>query len=288
MMDLYLTSLLEELGFKPRDSTDVDLLNVASAAISTEGFLGFYNTFAKHYSESLSNLKYEEFANRTKRATLPLESEKETSFYNAAYGLQHYLTFTKVLNDNFFIDTSDDYNVYNIVDYGCGQGIATIALLDFIAKQKKHKIHLNIHLIEPSAISINNAAYLITLFAFKHSISINISTHTYKLANINLNLHPFADMTLHLMSYILDVKEIQKDIPFLAKNIINEAQPQILIATCPKYPRAYEGFNKLFKALFANGQPNIIESDIPHYSYRITKGVYQKEVAKTISMILAF
>ena len=52
----------------------------------------------------------------------------------------------------------------NIIDWACGQGIATLFLLNYI-RRKNEKCSINeVVLIEPSVIALERAQFLISLF----------------------------------------------------------------------------------------------------------------------------
>lgn len=186
------------------------IINNACQVMQTEGFAGFYRSLVGQFAPS-TPMTYSEFVGRTGRATLPLTSHNDALFYSVAYAMGHYQTFRAVLADSLVIEERD--TVLNIVDYGCGQGIATLAMLDHIATFNDPKsVHLNIHLIEPSSIALGNAHYKVLTLAQALGFSVNITSQNCTLDNaIVTNFANQAD-NLHLMSYILDVEAVQNQL----------------------------------------------------------------------------
>ena len=88
--------------------------------------------------------------------TAVLTTEEQCNAYIAAYGNMHQGKINEVLdkiNTNDFINTD-----LQIIDWGCGQGLATICLFDFF---NKHNVNLDlvkkVILIEPSEIALSRA-----------------------------------------------------------------------------------------------------------------------------------
>ena len=259
------------------------IIKTACNALKTEGFEGFYETLIE---DLIPNLKttYVEFINRTNRATLPLTSQKDALFYSMAYDKGHHLTFTKVLQDNIVFDESDD--IINIIDYGCGQGNATLATLAHIAKfRDPQTTHLNIHLIEPSKISLGNAKYKIEVFAKALGFSANITKQNVMLADAELPDFANDNDTLHLMSYILDIDDVQDELSIVTDQIKELPGKNFVIASgvnrhCGKY-----GFQLLSRLL--TGKTQYIKSyNLPHQRYDIFEGEYSSHTAKAVGMMV--
>lgn len=105
---------------------------------------------------------------------------------------------------------------FNIIDWGCGQGMATMVLLDY-ARQRGHQLDIrNITLIEPSSLALSRALLHVDVLKQKeyHISAINsdfdcldgddlVCENSYK--------------TLHLFSNILDVENFSLDMDFMKK-----------------------------------------------------------------------
>ena len=132
------------------------------------------------------------------RGVTPLETEDEMFEYLKRYGKMHY---AKLLS-SFELGFPQSFGEpINIVDWGCGQGIATIS---FLEKYYSAKV-LNITLIEPSEIVLKRAA----LHCKKFARNANLHTILKKLDEVNI-----ADIrvqsgitTIHLFSNILDIDD---------------------------------------------------------------------------------
>lgn len=260
------------------------IINTACQSMNTQGFAGFYHSLVAQVAPNLP-MTYGEFVNRTGRATLPLTSQNDALFYSVAYGMSHYTTFRAVLADNLTIEQRD--SVINIIDYGCGQGVATLATMEHIASQKDPKtVHLNIHLIEPSSVALGNASYKVLCLAQAYGFNANITTQNCLLANATVpNFSNGAD-TLHLMSYILDVRAVQQQLSHITGQIRQLSGVQHIIASDIDHTDAVNGFNLLSRELtgiyqqYERYQPQ-------HYSYRVIQRRFQQERAKAIGMMLS-
>lgn len=260
------------------------IINTACQTMNTQGFNGFYHSLVSQFAPNMP-ITYDEFKVRTGRATLPLTSQNEALFYSVAYGMSHYVTFRTVLADNLVIEPQDC--VINIVDYGCGQGIATLATLEHIASHKNPKtVHLNIHLIEPSAVALGNASYQVLCLAQAYGFGATITTQNSTLANATVpNFDNGAD-TLHLMSYILDVTAVQQQLQAVTDQIRRLFGVQHVIASGVNRDNCKTGFNLLSYQLtgacqaYTHYQPQ-------HYSYRPIQRRYEQTRAKAIGMMLS-
>lgn len=105
---------------------------------------------------------------------------------------------------------------FNIIDWGCGQGMATMVLLDY-ARQRGHQLDIrNITLIEPSSLALSRA--LLHLDVLKQN--------EYHISAINSDFDCLdgddlvcenSYKTLHLFSNILDVENFSLDMDFMKK-----------------------------------------------------------------------
>ncbi|VEG12218.1 hypothetical protein [Moraxella cuniculi] len=259
-------------------------IETACQMINTHGFEGLYHCLVERFIHNVP-MSYTQFANRTQRATLPLQSQDEALFYSVAYGLSHYNTFLQVLHNNLMID--DAGTVINIIDYGCGQGIATLAMLMYIASQQNPKnIHVNIHLIEPSAVSLGNASYKVLSFVQALGFGANITTQNRPLKEAVVpDFNNQAD-TLHLMSYILDIETVQEQLPNITRQIKQSSGVHHVIASSISHPNGYQGFDELSHLLLGRKE-KFDYYYINHYSYRVIQGHYDNAVSKAIGMVIS-
>ena len=89
------------------------------------------------------------------RGARPLRSYEELNAYLRSYGNMHYAKLRCALDAIPFENVIGGLNRIDIVDWGCGQAIATISLLRKLAEFNIH--HCNINLIEPSDICLKRA-----------------------------------------------------------------------------------------------------------------------------------
>jgi hypothetical protein len=126
-----------------------------------------------------------------------LDSENELFGYMKSFGNMHKAKLQiayESLPDNFSTDV-------NIIDWGCGQAIASMI---FIEKFGTNLIR-NISLIEPSELALKRAA----LHIKKYNQDIPIKTICKKLDELEESdfTHGKADITVHLFSNILDIDD---------------------------------------------------------------------------------
>lgn len=89
------------------------------------------------------------------RGVTPLRSYEELNAYLRSYGNMHYAKLKCALDAIPFDTVVDGFSRIDIVDWGCGQAIATISLLRKLAHFSIQ--HCNINLIEPSEICLKRA-----------------------------------------------------------------------------------------------------------------------------------
>lgn len=131
----------------------------------------------------------------TGRGVKILESENELFGYFKSFGNMHK---AKLLSAFEALPETFDSKV-NIIDWGCGQGFASMIILEKYGSENLSHITL----IEPSEIALKRAA----LHCKKYSPAIPLKTICKKLDDLengDFNL-PQSDITIHLFSNILDI-----------------------------------------------------------------------------------
>lgn len=260
-------------------------IKIACETINAGGFKEYYHSLVNQFTERDDMMTYQQFANQNGRGTLPITSDDLAFCYSVAYEAAHRAAFDAVLHSELVIESKD--TMINIIDYGCGQGVATITMLEYIAsKQDATKIQLNIYLIEPSKIALNNAGYKISLWAEKlgfKSACIDYQNHTLEESRLP-NIDNTGDV-MHLMSYILDVPEIQSQLDSICQQILQLPNQSIIIATCPDIAPASYGFRSIVRKLSDTNQ-DIYEYYTEHESYRWLKGCYDFHTTKAIGIVM--
>ncbi|WP_454985846.1 DEAD/DEAH box helicase [Capnocytophaga bilenii] len=133
------------------------------------------------------------------RGTAVLETEDTLNMYLNSYGKMH----REKLNEAFrYLSTDFFKNEVEIYDWGCGQGIATICLLDYLNYKKfSYNLH-TIHLIEPSKLAGERAENIIRCFYPK--IKVNRLQKTLDELS-SKDFEKTNTTKIHLFSNILDV-----------------------------------------------------------------------------------
>lgn len=129
-----------------------------------------------------------------------LSNENQLFSYMKSYGKMHY----EKLMYSFNLLPSNLFNGdINIVDWGCGQAIASMAFLDYLRGESKSASVRNITLIEPSEIALRRAALHIKRYISQCKI-MTIRNELDSLTSMNI-MNFGATSTIHLLSNILDM-----------------------------------------------------------------------------------
>ena len=174
----------------------------------------FEQLCAEHVDFFQNNLQsqfdYHQFSKKTARAKNPLHHSDDLISYMALYGWGHYLRMQAVFAHSFQYSTFEKHIPIQacIVDYGCGQGIATLAWIEYVLDQGYSIDRLDVILVEPSAAALARASHWITQKAQHHDIKLNIIHHACTLDELepdfmaaNINQLP----SIHLLSNVLDM-----------------------------------------------------------------------------------
>jgi len=185
-----------------------------SKKIKEYSSLTFDNIFqtSKYYVEN--NIEDEKKIHYSlKRGTKILEEEKELYQYIKSFGKMHkaklYSSFNTVIHQL-------NNQTINIIDWGCGQALATSLLIDYI-KEKKLNIKLsNITLIEPSQLALSRGLLHIDVLK-ENPIKIRAINKDIDCLEYSDLIIDNSNITLHLFSNILDVEFFRLDRTFLEK-----------------------------------------------------------------------
>lgn len=177
--------------------------------------------FVMQLPEEVKTFLWEELENGVQI----LDSEDQLSMYMYAYGQMHlaklFFAFEKLPE----MPNSD----LHIIDWGCGQGLATIAFNDFLeSKGKKHNIK-SVTLIEPSEFSLKRAALYVNKLFPETKIR---TVHKYLDDIIQNDISISKGETIiHLFSNILDVNGFS--INTLALNVKSYNSLNFLVCVSP-------------------------------------------------------
>lgn len=133
-----------------------------------------------------------------------LETTDELNCYMAAYGKMHTEKITTALSHVVNLQSLVTKN-YQIIDWGCGQALATLCFFDYIKDYPKNNRPTSITLIEPSNPAISNAKkYLESFDNDLKVILIEKMLDNVIISDIEIN----ENITIHFFSNILDIESV--------------------------------------------------------------------------------
>lgn len=166
-----------------------------------------------------------------------LKDEPLLNAYLVAYGEMHRAKLKKVLDGAFH---ANDFNQFaktgvSIIDWGCGQGLATAVLLDYFKNFKSRVLIRCVRLLEVSDDARNRAAQIISAYDECHNADLRALPWSGDQSIRIEDFHLPHDMPIvHLFSNILDVAEV--DIEIIANTLdrLREYGPSTVIACGPQ------------------------------------------------------
>ncbi len=133
-----------------------------------------------------------------------LKNEDELNCYLVAYGKMHEEKIHSALSALTNIKEIVK-NKYQIIDWGCGQGLATLCFLDFIKDGLTEKKPQRITLIEPSNSAITKAEkYIQTISQENKTLLIEKKLDEVNLSDIKIT----EPVTINFFSNILDIESV--------------------------------------------------------------------------------
>lgn len=171
------------------------------------------------------------YCNGLKHGTAVLSTEDQLCCYIAAYGEMHKQKIDKALERFPFKNLDSDFE---IVDWGCGQGLASIHVISYLRNNNLLGKLRKVSLIEPSKAAIERATLNVSKAVDKN---VEIETYTkYLPSNSNEvnsidSLHIQEPICLHLFSNILDIPEI--DLKKLSSIIASSGYQHYFICVGP-------------------------------------------------------
>lgn len=168
------------------------------------------------YSNSLENLEpsFDEIRNiavrkcrgiethLAGRGVTPLREENELFVYLLRYGKMHKAKLESCFNEFPFTEINQPIEV---IDWGCGQGLASLVFFDFLKSNKIEIPVSKITLIEPSPLSIKRAAlHLQTYPSLQTAKTICKSFDGLELQDLRTDANK---IKIHLLSNVLDIDD---------------------------------------------------------------------------------
>lgn len=202
-----------------------------------------------------SRFHYSTFTHRTARAKNPLHQFDDLITYMALYGYAHYQRIRTVIDEatpvaQFKANQNADVCV---IDYGCGQGIATLAFMDHLIESKNQVKQLKVILIEPSAAALNRAIHWIQQKAKQADIKLELISYCCTFDELDENVlaqHARSALCFHLLSNILDMySSAAFSLSHLVQMMKQPSFASMVIAVSPDFATGNKGFDKLDQSL---------------------------------------
>jgi len=185
---------------------------------------------------------------RLYRGVKPIESADSLRLYNALYGGHHIAKFKMVLP--FCLKFVNANKKYSIVDWACGQGLASSMLIDSLNYYGKLYLIDKIYLIEPSSVAVDRALNILQSQFDNYGVSrpdIVIKKQYFnetKIEDLNSKKHNYF---IHLFSNALDTNvQSTEHIMSIIKNLKNNS---LIAATSPNYGNTELAYLKMKKYL---------------------------------------
>ncbi len=217
---------------------------------------------ANKYIQSIGDP--EELFYRLQRGEAIIDDEKLLYKYLVSFGFKHKVKLYSAYDEIF--DKIENEKL-DIVDWGCGQGTATMLLLDY-AKKKNTILDIeNITLIEPSPLALSRGLLHVDILKQKeYKINaINRDLDCLKLEDLKNNSN---NKTLHLFSNILDIESFSLDNEFFNKIAYSLKNDAIFVCVSPnrndKVNNRLELFYKHFDENFDTELISFRDDDIGH------------------------
>lgn len=144
-----------------------------------------------------------------------LRTDEELKYYLYAYGKMHKQKMDRALSLFSWKDFENKH--IQIVDWGCGQALATVCFFDYL-NRKDIKCEIDkIILIEPSLEALKRAITHVYVYDYVSDVTDVVTLNKY-INQVNLSvIRSNAELTIHFFSNVLDISSI--DLKRLAKNV---------------------------------------------------------------------
>ena len=237
--------------------TDLNQTNHATAIGATvlekEGFDVWYqhqvDCFLKQHRSSDHLCKtYYSFKERCQRAKAQLEMQADLLTYNTLYAANHFAALSYILAQLTTATAAKPSVKLKIFDYGCGQGLATLALLSHLEDRTGD---IELHLVEPSSLALEAAAHYVAAFSRRCLSKISIHTHCVSLDALPDGLFTLdaGQSAVHLFSNVLDMDAYN---PFNLNQLFDQIRlmrgTHLIIGVSPVFTHSAQGFTKLRQA----------------------------------------
>ena len=158
-----------------------------------------------------------------------LQTEEQLNAYIAAYGEMHFIKCRAALQNFPFEKLTN----FEIVDWGCGQGIASLTLHDMLVEHGKAYGLKRITLIEPSERALQRAERFVRRFVNPKVEIVSINKGIPN-TDFSADFSKFVSTTssvIHLFSNILDIRTLS--LRWLARKVASFAREQHIVCVGP-------------------------------------------------------
>jgi len=210
--------------------------------LNKPSFDGIRSIAINHLKANFSHQEIEAMYDELKRGTSVVGREELLWCYLYSFGNKHRAKIHFALNRIKNL-TEIVYGEYSIIDWGCGQGLATICLFDYLHKHDDANAVKKIVLIEPSELALKNAVLHTSIYGIGEIVSFNKYLDDVAVEDIKTD----TPVTIHLFSNILDIEGFS--LKQLAQTIGASASGEhYFICASPIYSNGHriEAFYKYF------------------------------------------
>lgn len=257
-------------------------LNTIISANFEDIFQANVDFFQSHLQ---SRFNYSNFSHRTARAKNPLQQFDDLITYMALYGYAHYQRIYSVIHKAAIskqLKASQSSHAC-VIDYGCGQGIATLAFIDHLIESEIQLKKLKVVLIEPSAVALNRAIHWIQKKAKQADLELELITYCCTFDELDESVllqHTNLDLCFHLLSNILDMYSSGMfSLAHLVKIIKKSLSTSTLLAVSPDFCTGNQGFDILNQLLRPRQVIFNLHATIKVSEYRYTNQVMSERTA---------
>ena len=219
----------------------------------------FVQTQGYHFS-------YRTFQDRTDRAKAPLVTAADLVAYNACYAASHIARFRCLLDH--FADCQQLSPSIRVVDYGCGQGLASLVLLEYL-QDYPQSLQIELHLIEPSALALQHATAYVQHHPAAQCHHITVVAHQTTLNQLPMPSTP-AEQTIHLFSNVLDIAYLRRfDLRYWAATTQQHTGEHICLGVSPAFWDGQVGFHQLLRlcpapTVWVNQTHTLVNAEVYH------------------------
>lgn len=204
------------------------------------------------------------------RGKLILETQDQLIRYLSCYGKSHQTKLKSSFEAFFKAVNLSDLSI-NLIDYGCGQALASGVFLDFLKKLNLNTKINQIILIEPSSVALSRGILHLNLLGESKIRAINSGFDELESADLR---GVESDLSLHIFSNVLDLRNFTLNEQFYDKICANKGA-NAFICVSPPYDNThirldlfYQHFRDKFSAnLISHRKDDIMENSRPIKRY---------------------